>query len=76
MFSEIALRLRAYSPFSHTLSLCNTNSSEFYLPTQTELVRGGYEIDVFRHGNVYKFVDNTDDLIISENLELMKSFEF
>ena len=75
MFSEITLRLRTYSPFAHTLSLCNTNSSEFYLPTQTELVRGGYEIDVFRYGNVYKFVDNADDVIINENLKLMEKFE-
>ena len=72
MFTEIAQRLKAYSPFAHTLCLCNTNDSHFYLPTQEQIVRGGYEIDVFLHGNVYKLKEDTDDTVIRENLRLMK----
>lgn len=70
-FSEIGLRMRKYSPFAHTLCVCNTNGSDFYLPTEDQLVRGGYEIDVFRLGNVYKLVDNTDTIIINENMRIL-----
>ena len=75
IFSEIALRLRTYSPFEHTLSLSNSNGTEGYLPTQTELVRSGYEINVFKTREPYKFVDDTDNIIIAENLKLMEKFE-
>ena len=76
MFSEITLRLRTYAPFANTLSLSNTNGGEGYLPIRPELVRGGYEINVFKTREPYKFVDNTDDIIIRENLRLMEKFEF
>ena len=42
LFSEIALRMRKFSPFANTLCMCNTNGSEFYLPTRDQLVCGGY----------------------------------
>lgn len=71
LFSEISLRLRDYSPFEHTLCLCNTNGSNFYLPSQDQMVRGGYEIDVFRNGSVYKLKDDTDNTIINENMRLI-----
>ncbi len=74
MFSEITLRLRQYSPFVHTLGLCNTNGSNFYLPTRDQMVRGGYEVEIFRYGNIYKLTDDADDRIIQENLRLIKKF--
>ena len=74
MFSEIALRMRQYSPFAHTLCLCNTNGANFYMPTRDQMVRGGYEVEVFRYGNIYKLTDDADDRIIQENLKLIKKF--
>ena len=74
LFSEIALRLRAYSPFQNTLCTCNTNGSHFYLPTQTEMARGGYEIEIFLYATLYKLQNNTDDTIIKENLRLMREY--
>lgn len=74
LFSEIALRLRTYSPFEHTLCICNTNDSHFYLPTKEQIARGGYEINIFLHANVYQLQNNTDDIIIKENLRLIKEF--
>ena len=70
-FGEIGLRMRKYSPFANTLCVCNTNGSNFYLPTRDQLVRGGYEIDIFRLANVYKLTDNTDTVIINENLKIL-----
>ena len=75
MFSEIALRMRCYSPFTHTLCLCNTNGSNFYLPSQDQMVRGGYEIEIFRFVSVYKLADNTDDIIINENMKLINQLK-
>ena len=71
MFSEITLRLRAYSPYRYTLGLSNTNGSNFYLPTEDQLVRGGYEVGCFLYGNRYSMVDNADQHIIDENLRIM-----
>lgn len=73
LFSEIALRMRTYSPFDHTLCLCNTNDSNFYLPSYDQMERGGYEIEIFRRGNVYKLNDRMDDIIIKENMKLLNT---
>ena len=75
MFSSIALRLRQFSPFQNTLSMGLTNGSFSYLPGQEDLVRGGYEVNMFR-GGVYKLKDDTDWTIVKENLRIMgKNFD-
>jgi hypothetical protein len=73
LFSEIALRLRAYSPFQYTLCMSNTNGAVGYLPTESEMCRGGYEIEMFRWKNVYRLPDDTDTKIINENLRIMEN---
>ena len=70
-FSEIFLRLRAYSPYPYTLGLSVTNGYELYLPTGDQLCRGGYEIDCFRFGHVFPLADNTDQNMIDENIRIM-----
>lgn len=70
-FSEVGLRMRKYSPFAHTLCVCNTNGSNFYLPSRDQMERGGYEIDIFRLANVYKLIDDTDTVIINENMRIL-----
>ncbi len=72
LFSEIALRLRKYSPFENTLCTCNTNESKAYLPTKGDLMMGGYEVELFLYGSVHKLKDNTDDTIIQETLRIMR----
>ena len=74
LFSEIALRLRQYSPFENTLCTCNTNDSHFYLPTKDQMEKGGYEIEIFLYANVYKLKNDTDDTIIKENLRIMREY--
>lgn len=69
-FSTIALRLRKFSPFENTLCTGLTNGSYSYLPGQEDLVRGGYEVNMFR-GGVYKLKDDTDWTIVKENLRIM-----
>ncbi len=70
MFSSIALRLRKFSPFENTLCVALTNGSYSYLPGEEDLVRGGYEVSMFK-GGVYKLKDDTDWTIVKENLRIM-----
>ena len=75
LFSEISLRLREYSPFAHTLCMGITNGYEAYLPSQDQLCRGGYEVDMFRTSRTQPLADNTDDHIIRENLWMMEGLK-
>ena len=70
VFSEITVRLKQYSPYQHTLSMSNTNGYYSYLPSHEQLSRGGYEVEQF-NTNPRCLVENTDDIIINENLKLM-----
>ena len=72
MFSEICLRLRAYSGYQHTLCLSGANGYNGYLPTEDQLCRGGYEVGVFRYTSLYALADNTDQHIIDENLRILE----
>lgn len=75
VFSEISLRLRQYSPWPHTLMLGCTNGNRGYLPSQDQICRGGYEIDMFRTSGVLTLAEDTDYHIISENLKIMEAFK-
>ena len=46
LFSEIALNVRAASPFKNTLYFGLTNGSLLYLPTKAAFAEGGYEPNV------------------------------
>lgn len=72
MFSEITLRLRAYAPYRYVLGLSNANGYEAYLPTEDQLVRGGYEVACFLYNGAFTLVNNADQIIIDENLKLLK----
>ena len=72
MFGSVSLRLRKFSPFQNTLCTCNTNGAEFYLPAQEDMVRGGYEVAIFKHAAFYRLEENTDATIINENLRIME----
>ena len=71
-FSEISLRLREYSGFENTLTLSCADGYNGYLPVESELCRGGYEVGVFRFASAYSLADNTDLNIISENLRILR----
>jgi hypothetical protein len=70
--TEIGMRLRAYSPFAHTLLLACTNGSNSYLPAQSQLARGGYEVNQFYKHRTHRLPDDTDTQLINQNLELIK----
>jgi hypothetical protein len=72
-FSEIGLRLRAYSPFQYTLTMSNANGAVGYLPAESDLCRGGYEVEMFLWRNTWRLPNDTDTKIINENLRIMES---
>ncbi|MBQ8249214.1 MAG: hypothetical protein IJY93_04940 [Clostridia bacterium] len=72
VFSEIALRLREYSPYQHTLTISNANGAYAYLPSHDQICRGGYEITQFTDRHPYAMVENADDYFIRENLRIME----
>ena len=57
MFIEMTLRLRYFGGFNHTLCLSNSNGTMFYLSSQNQICRGGYEVWYFIHGHTYKLVE-------------------
>ena len=73
IFSEISIRLRQYSGIRHTLSLACSNGTNGYLPVQSELCRGGYEVDVFRCAGLFNMVDNADWYAVNDNLRIIES---
>ncbi len=73
MFSEMSIRLRAYSSYKHTLILSCANGYNGYLPSQDQLCRGGYEVGVFRYCSLFSLADNTDDNIVNGTLKIIKN---
>ena len=71
VFAETSMRLRAYSPVRHTLCLSNANGYNAYLPTEDQLVRGGYEVGCFRYSGAHPLIDRADQVILEENLRIM-----
>lgn len=75
IFAETSLRLRAYSHVRYTLVLSNANGYMAYLPVESELCRGGYEVDCFRFSGAHPLADNADQIILDENLKLIDQLQ-
>jgi hypothetical protein len=73
IFSEIALRLKQASPFSHTLCLGTSNGSHGYYVTREARARGGYEVWVAKAYGAYLPAENIDDVLVQENLKLLQA---
>lgn len=75
LFSEIGLRIKKDSPAPYTLVLSNTNGSEGYFATETEICRGGYEIDMFITKYIQPPRPDSDWHFITETLKNLKKTE-
>ncbi len=71
-FAEIVLRLRHRSPVQHTLVASTTNGASGYFVTREARARGGYEVWVARAMGAYLPADNLDDVLVEENLRLLR----
>ena len=74
-FAEIVLRLRKYSPIQHTLSISTANGSVGYIVTCDAYARGGYEVNVAKAFSPYLLAVNVDDVLIAENLRLLRKMK-
>ena len=75
LFCEIGLRIQKDSPFPHTLPIVNTNGSDAYFITESELCRGGYEVAVFGKRQLQGWVDNGDYYLIKNTLENLRKLK-
>lgn len=69
LFSEIALRINREKTDAEVFSLSNANGSEGYFPTDSEISKGGYEINMYLTHNIQPFSDNADWSLIKETLK-------
>ena len=75
IFSEISLRIAEASESAYTLCLTNVNDTLGYFATESELCRGGYEIEMFRTSHLQPFVDNADFHLVRQTLDNIKNVE-
>ena len=68
LFSEIGMRIAGASKLPYTVVLSNVNGSGSYIPTEGEICRGGYEVEMFKTGFVQPYANNADFYIVTESL--------
>ncbi len=73
LFSEIGLRIAKHSPFPYTLSLACSNGAESYFPAQTDICRGGYEIDSFLYKYIQPISHSADTALVNETLRVLRN---
>lgn len=69
IFSEIAMRIQKENKNFVILPLTNANAYMAYFPTQSQLCRGGYEVENFQTRNLQEFVDDADYHLICQSLK-------
>lgn len=69
LFSEIGLRIKRESDIPYLICLSNTNGSDGYLATESELCRGGYEIKMTKTASIQSITDNADWYVVTETLK-------
>ena len=78
MFSEVGMRIDKMTEDFKVLSLSNTNGSEGYFPTQDQLCRGGYEVEMIALSELQAPVDDADFKFIEEtlrNIDILKGWK-
>lgn len=74
LFSEIALRINKEKQGYEVFSLSNANGSEGYFPTDSELPKGGYEIDMYLTNYIQPYCDKADWHLMKETLKNLEEF--
>lgn len=69
LFSDISLRINKAVTGNEILCLSNANGSEGYFPCDSEISKGGYEIEMFLTLKVQPFSSNADFHLIKETIK-------
>lgn len=72
LFSEMGIRIDEAFKDMAVLSCTNTNGSEGYFVTQSELCRGGYEVEYFKHHSIQPCCDDADFHYITQSIKNIK----
>lgn len=72
-FSLLTLRIKDGSPFRHTLCVGYANGSLSYFPSMDQLIRGGYEVRMFRTINLIPFADDSEQHYVTGSLQHIRS---
>lgn len=75
LFSDIALRIDKAVENYNIFSLSNANGSMGYFPCDSEISKGGYEIDMFLTLNIQPYCDNADFELIKETLKTLEELK-
>ena len=68
-FAILTLRVKAGSPFRHTLCVGYTNGSRSYFPSMDQIIRGGYEVRMFKTINLIPFRDDSEQFYVTQSLQ-------
>jgi len=71
-FSLVTLRVKDASPFLHTLCVGYANGSMSYFPSMDQLIRGGYEVRMFRTFHDVPFTDDAEQHYVAGCLQLLR----
>ena len=71
-FSLVTLRVKDASPFLHTLCVGYANGSMSYFPSADQLIRGGYEVRMFRSFHHTPFTDDAEQYYLTGCLDLLR----
>lgn len=74
-FSIITLRIREFSPFRYTLCAGYANGANSYFPSMDQMVRGGYEVNMFKNMNLFPFAEDAENHYVRGCLELLRSLD-
>lgn len=72
-FSMITLRIKDGSPFRHTLCIGYANGSLSYFPSVDQIIRGGYEVRMFKTINIIPFRDDSEQFYVLGSLKHIRS---
>jgi hypothetical protein len=74
-FSIITLRIREFSPFKYTLCAGYANGALSYFPSMDQIIRGGYEINMFKNINLFPFTEDAENHYVRGCLELLRNLD-
>jgi hypothetical protein len=72
-FAIITLRVKEASPYPYTLCVGYANGALSYFPSMDQIIRGGYEIDMFRNINLIPFSDDSEQHYVTGCLSIIRT---
>ena len=75
LFSEMPIRINLASEIPNVLCVALANGYLGYLPTKSEIYKGGYEIDMFTTESDQIYTDDVDFAVVTETLKTLENLK-